>query len=251
MQQILKVIKYEKMKSYKAVFIDWDDTIGDWTGAEHQALRDIYEMYALKQLYPTFEDYLNAYKPYNQELWGRYGRGEVSKEYLHFERFYRPLVTVSDGRSALSGESWEDIAREMGGEFLRLTNKYFSLIPDAENVVRYLASKYPLTIISNGFKEVQYYKFEHSGLRDCLTHVLISEEVGINKPQPEIFRIALQRNGITADQAIMIGDSYSSDIAGAQSAGIDQLWIKAQNEIQANETATYIVPKLTDVPDIL
>ena len=121
-------------------------------------------------------------------------------------------------------------------------------MPDAEMVVQYLAAKYPLTIISNGFKEVQYYKFEHSGLAPYFTHTLISEEVGVNKPQPEIFRIALERNGITADEAVMIGDSYSSDIAGAKAAGIDQLWI---HEGETDETATYIVPKLTDVMEIV
>ena len=231
------------MKSYKAIFLDWDDTIGDWTTAEHKALQDIYAYYQLNRLYPTFEDYLNAYKPYNLELWGMYGRGEVTKEWLHLQRFLKPIEGLS-----VTDEGLRDLAHEIGAEFLRLTNKYFCLLPDAEKVVKYLASKYPLTIISNGFKEVQYYKFEHSGLAPYFTHRLISEEVGINKPQPEIFRIALQRNGITADQAVMIGDSYSSDIAGAKAAGIDQLWI---HEGETEETATYIVPGITDIMKIL
>ena len=236
------------MQPYKALFLDWDDTIGDWSTAEHKALQDIYANYHLSQLYPTFEDYLNAYKPYNLELWGKYGRGEVTKDWLHLQRFMHPLVTDSGERLAVSGKSLEDVAREMGAEFLQLTNKYFSVLPGAGEVVRYLASKYPLTIISNGFKEVQYYKFEHSGLAQYFTHTLISEEVGINKPQPQIFLIALQRNGITADQAIMIGDSYSSDIAGAKSAGIDQVWI---HQGDAEESATYIVPSLADVLKIV
>lgn len=230
------------MKKYKAIFLDWDDTIGDWTTAEHHALQDIYAGYQLNRLYPTFEDYLNTYKPYNIELWGLYGRSEVTKEYLHLQRFLRPLQVNGDSDEQIS------LARRMGDEFLRLTNKYFCLRPDAEKVVRYLAARYPLSIISNGFKEVQYYKFEHSGLAPYFTHTLISEEVGINKPQPEIFRIALQRNGITAEEAVMIGDSYSSDIAGAKAAGIDQIWI---HEGETDETATYIVPRLTDIMNIV
>ena len=237
------------MKQYKAIFLDWDDTIGDWTTAEHKALQDIYAHYHLNRLYPTFEDYLNAYKPYNLELWGMYGRGEVSKEKLHFERFYRPLK-VNDANDA--NDEMVNLAHEMGAEFLQLTNKYFCLLPDAEKVVKYLANKYPLTIISNGFKEVQYYKFEHSGLAPYFTHTLISEEIGINKPQPGIFEIALERNNITADEAVMIGDSYSSDIAGAKAAGIDQIWITSEGMKELmNEEATYIVPKLTDVMKIL
>jgi putative hydrolase of the HAD superfamily len=181
-----------------------------------------------------------------------YGRGEVTKEKLHFERFYRLLLTGQQpiARSDLQQltTNVENMAHEIGAEFLRLTNKYFCLIPDADRVVKYLAAKYPLTIISNGFKEVQYYKFEHSGLAPYFTHRLISEEVGINKPQPGIFEIALERNGVTADEAVMIGDSYSSDIAGAKVAGIDQIWI---HNGETDETATYIVPKLIDVMKIL
>lgn len=232
------------MKHYKAIFLDWDDTIGDWTTAEHKALQDIYTTYRLNRLYPSFEDYLNAYKPYNLELWGMYGRGEVTKEKLHFERFYRPM----EGLQVVTNDELQKMVHEIGTEFLRLTNKYFCLLPDVERVVKYLAAKYPLTIISNGFKEVQYYKFEHSGLASFFTHALISEEVGSNKPQPGIFQIALERNGITADEAVMIGDSYSSDIAGAKAAGIDQIWI---HEGQTDENATYIVPKLIDVLKIV
>ena len=227
------------MKKYKAIFLDWDDTIGDFTGAEHKALQDLYAQFHLDALYSSFEDYLAAYKPYNLELWGMYGRGEIAKEKLQFERFYRPIE-----RLAFSDERLAELAQEMGAEFLRLTNKYFSVLPGAAEVVRELAKRCPLTIISNGFKEVQYYKFAHSGLADCFAHTIVSEEVGINKPQPEIFRIALRWNGVTADEAVMIGDSYSSDIAGAKAAGIDQIWL--HDGPTMDETATYIVSKLSD-----
>ena len=228
------------MKQYKAIFLDWDDTIGDWTGAEHKALQDIYSHYHLDALYPTFEDYLNVYKPYNLELWTLYGQGEVTKERLHFQRFYKPIERMNE----LTNERVKELAHEMGAEFLRLTNKYFSVLPGADEVIRELAKRYPLTIISNGFKEVQYYKFAHSGLAEYFAHTIISEEVGINKPQPGIFNIALRMNGVTADEAVMIGDCYSSDITGAKNASIDQIWL---HEGETDETATYIVPQLKDV----
>lgn len=237
------------MKRYKAIFLDWDDTIGDWSTAEHKALQDIYATYRLDRLYPTFEDYVNAYRPYNLELWGMYGRGEVTKEWLHLQRFLRPLL-VNDANDA--NDEMVNLAHEIGAEFLRLTNKYFSMLPGAAEVVKALAKNYPLTIISNGFKEVQYYKFEHSGLAPYFTHTIISEEVGINKPQPGIFEIALERNAITADEAVMIGDSYSSDIAGAQAAGIDQIWVRKEGAKElTNERATYIVSNVSEILKIL
>lgn len=232
------------MKEYKAIFLDWDDTIGDWADAARNALRDIYRHYHLDALYTTCEDFIAAYEPYNLQLWGMYGRGEVTKEWLHFQRFYKPIEQLR----VESQESRVRMAHKMGDEFLQLTNKYFSVLPGADEVVRELAKKYPLTIISNGFKEVQYYKFAHSGLADCFAYTIVSEEVGSNKPQPEIFRIALEKNGVGANEAIMIGDSYSSDIQGAKNAGIDQIWL---HEGETEETATFIVPKLKDVLTIL
>ena len=231
-------------KKYKALFIDWDDTIGDWSGAARKALQELYAMYHLEVLYKTSEEFIEAYEPYNLQLWGMYGRGEIGKEEVQFRRFYKPIEKLR----VESQESRVRLARERGADFLRLTNKYFSLLQGTDGVVRELAKRYPLTIISNGFKEVQYYKFAHSGLADCFAHTIISEEVGVNKPQPEIFRIALQMNGVTADEAVMIGDSYSSDIQGAKNAGIDQIWL---HEGETEETATFIVPNLQDVLEIL
>ena len=231
------------MKQYKAIFLDWDDTIGDWNGAEHKALRDIFSTYHLDALYPSAEDYIAAYKPYNLELWGLYGAGKIAKDELHFVRFYRPIEALP-----LPKERVAELAHEMGEAFLQLTNRYFSVLPGAAEVVRELAKRYPLTIVSNGFSEVQYYKIAHSGLQDCFTHVLVSDEVGINKPQPGIFRLALEKNGVSPDEALMIGDSYSSDITGAQNAGIDQVWLHPD---PTDEKATYIISRLSDVLKIV
>ncbi len=211
------------LKSYKAIFLDWDDTIGDWSHAAHASLCDLYRLYNLERLYPSAEDFIAAYEPYNLSLWERYGRGEITKDYLRVDRF----------KHVIANEPWatDELAIRMGEDFLNLTNTHFSLLPHAEEVVRYLASKYPLTIISNGFKEVQHYKFAHSGLADCFSYILISEEVGINKPQPGIFEKALELNGVRADEAVMVGDSLTSDIAGAKNAGIDSIWVHPQGDV--------------------
>ena len=139
-------------------------------------------------------------------------------------------------------------ARQIGEDFCRLTLEYGTILPDSGETIRQLANKYPLTIVSNGFVEMQYVKINKSGLADCFKYVVLSEETGAQKPNPVIYQKALQLNSITADEAIMIGDSYSSDIQGAVNAGIDQIWITQQPD---NKPATYIVKQLKDVLNIL
>jgi len=236
------------MKTYKAIFLDWDDTIGDWSHAAHEALCDVYRLYGLASMYPTEEDFIATYEPYNLGLWDKYGRGEITKDYLRVERF-RHVIANEHGTISKGDMSIEELAMRMGEDFLRQTNTHFSLLPHAEEVVRYLADKYPLTIISNGFKEIQHYKFEHSGLVECFAHILISEEVGVNKPQPEIFEKALTLNGVRRDEALMIGDSLTSDIAGAENAGIDSIWIRGSKK---DECTVYEgCRKVSDIREIM
>jgi putative hydrolase of the HAD superfamily len=133
-----------------------------------------------------------------------------------------------------------------------MTTARFSLLPGAEELVRYLAKKYPLTVVTNGFVEVQYEKFDKSGLRDCFAHIVLSEEVGCQKPNPRIFEEALRMNGLAAEDVVMIGDSWNSDIQGAINAGIDQIWIrKSKDPLSEGQTATYLVKTLSEIMDIL
>lgn len=241
------------MKEYKAIFIDWDDTIGDFQGSAKAAQKDVYEKHRLSEFFPSFETYYELYHSHNVELWDKYGRGEVTKEFLQRDRFLWPICHQIGLPIVPQQGPLVALADRMGVDFLELTNKYFRVLPGAADLVRYLASKYPLTIVSNGFVEVQYYKIEHSGLKDCFQHVVLSEEVGIQKPQRGIFDEALKQNGLSADEVLMIGDSYGSDIQGAKNAGIDQLWIdvNANDNHDDDKTATYIVHSLAEIYDMV
>ena len=244
------------MKHYKAVFIDWDDTIGDFLGAAKLALQDMYEKYNLSEYFASFEEFFLLYKPHNIELWDKYGKDLVTKEYLSFDRFFFPLMHGSrvGERLKVKGERQEvaALAEQLSEDFLNMTTARFSLLEGAEELVRYLAAKYPLTVVTNGFVEVQYEKFDKSGLRDCFAHIVLSEEVGCQKPNPRIFEEALRMNGLKSEEVVMIGDSWNSDIQGAINAGIDQIWIrKSQDPLPEGQSATYLVQSLSDVMEIL
>ena len=249
------------MKQYKAVFIDWDDTIGDFVGAAKRALQEMYDKYKLSDYFASHEEFVSLYKPHNIELWDKYGKDLVTKEFLRVDRFLYPLlhgskINVQGSSSVVQDSSilleLRALAEQMSEDFLHLTTKYFSLLPGAEELVRYLAKKYPLTVVTNGFIEVQYEKFDKSGLRDCFSHIVLSEEVGCQKPNPRIYEEALRMNGVSAAEAVMIGDSWNSDIQGAINAGIDQIWVrKFQDSLPEGQSATYLVHTLSDVMEIL
>ena len=239
------------MKKYKAIFLDWDDTIGDFHGAADLALAQMYEKYQLDRYFASLDEFVGLYKPHNLELWAKYGEDKVTKEYLSLDRFLFPLM---HGSLYTNGETAQVIrlAMTMSDDFLALTTAHFSLLEGAEELVRYLAEKYPLTIVTNGFIEVQYEKFDKSGLRDCFAHIVLSEEVGCQKPNPRIFEEALRMNGFQAEDVVMIGDSWNSDIQGAINAGIDQIWIrKSKDPLPEGQSATYLVQSLSEVMEIL
>lgn len=244
------------MKQYKAVLIDWDDTIGDFIGAAKLALQEMYDKYHLSDYFESHEEFISLYKPHNIELWDKYGKDLVTKAFLRIDRFLWPLLhgsKVGKRQEAKGGrQELAALAEQMSEDFLHLTTAHFSLLEGAEALVRYLAEKYPLTVVTNGFVEVQYEKFDRSGLRDCFAHIVLSEEVGCQKPNPRIYKEALRMNGVSAEEAVMIGDSWNSDIQGAINAGIDQIWIrKSQDPLPNGQSATYIVKSLAEVMEIL
>ena len=235
------------MKRYKAIFLDWDDTIGDFRQAAARSLKDLFLKYNIGNYYPDFQTFYSVFNPHNRWLWEQYGEKKVTKDYLEFDRFFYPLMMA-----AMPLEDATRLAPLMAKEHLAHTTEYFSLLPDADTVVRTLARRYPLVIVSNGFAEVQYPKIDLSGLRECFTDVVLSEEVGCPKPDARIYEIALQRGGWMPNEVVMIGDTWYSDIQGAINAGIEQIWV--QDDLAGQDPqlpATYKVAKLKDCLTLL
>lgn len=241
---------FQPMKQYKTIFLDWDDTIGDFRYAADKALREMYVLHRLNRFFPDYDSYYSVYHEHNLSLWEKYEKQQISKTLLHFDRFYYPLSVATADMPTRVRHDIQQMAIAMGSDFLHLTSVHFRLLDGAEDAIRYLASKYPLTIVSNGFVEVQYEKINLSGLQSCFSHIVLSEEVGAQKPNPEIFRYALLLNKCQSQDALMIGDSYPSDIQGAINAGIDQLWL-TDRQPSAQTPCTYQRLHLKDAVEML
>ena len=228
---------------YKCVFIDLDDTLWDFHANAKSSLQELYDLKNLGQYFDSFEQYFTLYAKRNIELWEEYGKGTISKAELSLERFQHPLIQVGIDNAPL--------AKEIGDEYLALLPSRTMLIPHAKELLEYLAPKYPLTIVSNGFVEVQYKKLNSCNIDHYFAHVVLSEAAQALKPDKRIFDYALQLNNASASETIMIGDSYEADIVGAQHAGIDQIYFNPNLTSYDSHPATFKVRSLEGVFDIL
>jgi putative hydrolase of the HAD superfamily len=105
--------------------------------------------------------------------------------------------------------------------YVEISPKQTILFPNAIDTLEELRNNdYKMHIITNGFKEVQYTKLENCKLRDYFDVIVCSEEVGINKPNAEIFHYSINRANTEAKNSTMIGDDYEVDILGAEKAGM-------------------------------
>jgi len=102
--------------------------------------------------------------------------------------------------------------------------RQLKLVPGAIVVLDYLHHNYRMSIITNGFREVQVDKLIQSGLRKYFDKVFISEEVGAQKPHKKIFEHAVKSMNAPKKRSLMIGDSWDADIVGAKQFGIDQIY---------------------------
>ena len=103
-------------------------------------------------------------------------------------------------------------------------------VDGAKQVVKRLAGRFQLGVISNGLPDWQYKKLQTLGLREYFGIIVLSEEVGIRKPDPRIFHKAAALSQREPGQCLHVGDSYHTDVIGAKKAGMKACWFNQREE---------------------
>ncbi len=197
------------------VWFDLDDTVWDFTRNSADAMHEFYVERCLSRLWPTFEAWLSAYRAVNSALWERYGRGDIDLATLRSERFRRPLVEAGVG-----DEEAKALAVDYDADYLRRLAMRKELVPGVRGLLENLVARgFTLGILSNGFAGTQQKKLQSAGIDHLFKYVVLSEEVGVPKPFPEMFRYAEKVCGGTSASCVMIGDNPATDLAGARGAG--------------------------------
>jgi putative hydrolase of the HAD superfamily len=227
----------KEKKCYRFFLFDLDRTLWDFDSNVRNNVTSLLELYDLPV--GDRDVFFDNYQAINRRLWAEYEKGVLAKEVLKSERFYQTLLKYGiDDRS---------LSERFGHDYLERMPDQTGLMPHAMEVLTSLRERGAvMALISNGFKEVQYRKLKNSGIDRFFDAILISEEQGVNKPSPIIFKRALKAIKGTKKHAIMVGDDFTNDIEGAMIFGIDQFYYNYRS-LPCEGRPTYNSPDLRDL----
>lgn len=200
--------------------LDADETILDFVRSSRESFA-----YAMAQAgAPELGADYPRFKSINDELWRAYERGEVTKPQLMRERFTRFF--------AQAGKAGQD-AEEVNAVYFRTLCRTGYLLEGARGFLEELSRRGRVYLITNGTGAAQYGRLEAVGLREAFAGIFVSDEVGFAKPDKRFFDIVLKKAGAVPSQCAVIGDSLTSDMAGAKNAGIVGIWYNARGQAGA------------------
>ena len=229
--------------TYKHIFFDLDRTLWDFDAAAEVAFERIYEKYNLKSLgISSAHEFHEVYHPLNEQLWVLYRADKITKDELNRTRFLKPLEHYGIHNTELADRLSED--------YVYWSPRIVRLVSGTMELLDYLKPKYQLHLITNGFQEVQHTKLSGSGLEPYFETLTVSEEVGVKKPNPEIFRYALKKAHASAEESLMIGDEMAVDIDGARAVGMDTVLFNPKGETIEGER-TFEVKRLMEITEFV
>ena len=198
------------------ILLDADETILDFVRSSKESLSAAMREAGL----PYAETDFSVYKRINDAIWREYERGEITKARLSVGRFARFFAEKGiDGDPALLNALY----------FSKLCRTGYLLDGAAEFLAR-LKKRGRVFLITNGTPAAQYGRLDALGIRSLFDGIFVSDEIGFAKPDPRFFGYVLSAAGAAREDCIVIGDSLTSDIAGANAAGIYSVWYAPQGE---------------------
>jgi YjjG family noncanonical pyrimidine nucleotidase len=230
-------------KKYSCIFFDLDHTLWDYETNSRETLVELYNDYGLlAKGVSSCDDFTAQFSIVNTKLWDLYDRGLANSEVIRKERFKQILqaFNIREGK----------LCDDLSYDYLDLCPRKAHLMPHALEVLDYLSVHYKLSVITNGFDEIQNMKLQSTNLLPYFDHIVTSQRAGSRKPSCEIFNFALACNGIKNHQAIMVGDNLITDIGGACNAYIDAVFYNPEKIVNDGLYA-HEIQSLAELREIL
>lgn len=230
-------------KEYTCVLFDLDHTLWDYEANSRETLEELYKQFDLRTHgVPDIESFQIQFKRVNTELWELYDTGRIDSHVIRNERFRKILQAfyIFD----------DPLCRSLSVDYLNTCPTKGHLIPHALDILDYLNDRYKLTVVTNGFEEIQNLKLSSTRLNTYFNHVITSQKAGHKKPSKEIFDYALRMNETKCSQAIMIGDNLITDMGGARNASIDCVFFNPESIVHET-SVSHEITSLAELRQIL
>lgn len=203
----------------RALLVDIDDTIVDWIGPARDAVRASVATHR-KLAGSDPERLADRFLEIVEETHALWMSGELSVDALRAERIRR--LVAESGSAELDPDEAEELAAAYREAYLAARRPVIG----AEELLAEVRRRGARVVaVTNNLVAEQEDKLRHVAMRHLLDELVISEAVGINKPDPAIFDLALRSAGVRSHEAIMLGDSWANDVMGAIGSGIAAAWL--------------------------
>ncbi len=228
---------------YRYIFFDLDHTLWDYETNAQEALEEIFHSFQLREKgVIDLSLFCNRFKEINYKLWDLYDRDLITSATIRSERFKQVLQPFN-----ITSES---LLTQLTNEYLRICPTKGALMPHAIETLEYLSSRYSLTIVTNGFEEIQHIKLKSSKVDHFFNHLITVQKSGYRKPAKQMFDFAMQINSAHPHEVIMVGDNLVADVTGAHNACIDAVYYNPSSIIHS-ETVKYEIKALNELCFIL
>ncbi len=209
------------MSNYKTIFFDLDNTLFSFDEmykmVSKAAVEHIMGNHGMKA---SFEDFYVTFRSIADELYVEYELGTRTMDSYRDERWLR---TFHHFQIPFTDKTLLDLNQYILTNYLG----YVKPFDGVRSILGHLHKQNPIGLITNGPVEMQMSKLQQMDLLHFFDPklIIISEELGVSKPNPDIFHLALDKAGVKASEALHIGDSVKHDIAGASGVGMDSALI--------------------------
>lgn len=227
----------------KHIFFDLDKTLWDFTSNSRATLSELYDYYDLGSVIPTQLAFISHYEYHNEWCWEQYRKNNMRKDFLRHQRFF---LTLRD-----FGLLHRSLAKKLGEAYVDKSPTQTKLVEGSLDTLEQLHPHFPLSIITNGFEEIQSIKLKSSGIDHYFTHIITSERAGCRKPHAGIFKLAMKLSKCKAQECLMVGDAPDIDIAGARQMNWQAVWFNPNRETAELSPKAFQVQSLMELPELI
>ena len=207
------------------IFFDLDHTLWDFEKNSEMTFAQIFDE---ENISLRLTDFISAYNPINHDCWRLYRNNQITHDELRDLRLVRTFEELDYDYSP-------KLLAAVNKKYIDYLSQFTHLFKDTFSLLDYLAGRYELHIITNGFDAVQRLKIERSKLSRYFHHIITAEKAGHKKPSPHIFKYALEVASKTATESLMVGDSLEADIQGALAVGMKAIHFNSHDEALHDE----------------